>query len=49
VALFQELIIRTAQDNLLSIIIGLGIVAVGLALFIRGLELGIFPVREGWL
>lgn len=34
-------------DNLTSIIIGLAIVAVGLALFIRGLELGIFPIGEG--
>ncbi len=47
VALFQGVIIRAVPDNLLSIIIGLGIVAVGLALFIRGLELGIFPVGEG--
>jgi hypothetical protein len=34
-------------DNLPSIVIGLTIVAVGLALFIRGLELGIFPIGEG--
>jgi hypothetical protein len=47
VALFQGVIIRTVPDNLTSIIIGLTIVAVGLALFIRGLELGIFPIGEG--
>ena len=47
VAFFQGAVIQTVPDNLLSIIIGLGIVAVGLALFIRGLELGIFPVGEG--
>jgi len=47
VALFQGAIIRTVPDNLLSIVIGLTIVAVGLALFIRGLELGIFPIGEG--
>jgi len=47
VALFQGVIIRTVPDNLISIIIGLTIVAVGLALFIRGLELGIFPIGEG--
>jgi len=47
VALFQGIIIRTVPDNLTSIIIGLTIVAVGLALFIRGLELGIFPIGEG--
>ena len=47
VALFQGLIIQSVPENLTSIIIGLTIVAVGLALFIRGLELGIFPIGEG--
>ena len=47
VAFFQGFIIRTVPDNLTSIVIGLTIVAVGLALFIRGLELGIFPIGEG--
>jgi len=47
VALFQGAIIRTVPDNITSIVIGLIIVAVGLALFIRGLELGIFPIGEG--
>jgi len=47
VALFQGVIIRAVPDNLASIVIGLTIVAVGLALFIRGLELGIFPIGEG--
>ncbi len=47
VALFQGLIIQTVPENLISIVIGLSIVAVGLALFIRGLELGIFPIGEG--
>lgn len=47
VALFQGLIIQAMPTNLISIIIGLVIVAVGLALFIRGLELGIFPIGEG--
>ncbi len=46
VAFFQAAIIRAMPENLLSIVIGLSIVAVGLALFIRGLELGIFPVGE---
>lgn len=46
VALFQGAIIQAMPDNLSSIIIGLVIVAVGLALFIRGLELGIFPIGE---
>jgi hypothetical protein len=33
-------------EQLSSILIGLFIVAIGLALFIRGLELGIFPIGE---
>jgi len=47
VTLFQGAIIQTVPENLPSIVIGLTIVAVGLALFIRGLELGIFPIGEG--
>jgi hypothetical protein len=47
VALFQGLIIQSVPENITSIVIGLTIVAVGLALFIRGLELGIFPIGEG--
>ena len=47
VTLFQGLIIQAVPDNVISIVIGLTIVAIGLALFIRGLELGIFPIGEG--
>ena len=47
VALFQGLIIQTVPENIVSIVTGLTIVAIGLALFIRGLELGIFPIGEG--
>ncbi|HIP59354.1 MAG TPA: DUF1538 domain-containing protein, partial [Campylobacterales bacterium] len=46
VAFFQISIIQKVPNNLTSIIIGLTIVAIGLALFIRGLELGIFPIGE---
>ncbi len=46
VAFFQIVIIKTMPDDLISICIGLSIVAIGLALFIRGLEIGIFPVGE---
>jgi hypothetical protein len=46
VAFFQAFIIQAIPDNLTSIVIGLTIVAIGLALFIRGLELGIFPIGE---
>jgi hypothetical protein len=47
VILFQGFIIQAVPENLFSIATGLTIVAVGLALFIRGLELGIFPIGEG--
>ena len=46
VAFFQIFIIKTMPEDLTSICIGLFIVATGLALFIRGLEIGIFPVGE---
>ncbi len=46
VAFFQIAIVRTVPDDLGSIVLGLTIVAIGLALFIRGLELGIFPIGE---
>ncbi|WP_458701184.1 DUF1538 domain-containing protein [Sulfurospirillum sp. 1307] len=46
VAFFQIFIIKSMPDDLVAICIGLFIVASGLALFIRGLEIGIFPVGE---
>jgi len=46
VAFFQIFIIQRIPENLISIMIGIIIVAIGLALFIRGLELGIFPIGE---
>lgn len=47
VAFFQIAIIQTIPENLFSISIGLCIVALGLALFMRGLDIGIFPIGEG--
>ena len=44
---FQGAIIESVPDNWLSTSIGLLIVAFGLALFLLGLEIGIFPVGEG--
>jgi hypothetical protein len=46
VAFFQIFIIQSVPNNLTSIIMGLFIVGIGLALFIRGLEIGIFPIGE---
>ena len=44
---FQLAIIQTVPQNWLSTAIGLAIVGVGLAVFLLGLEVGIFPVGEG--
>ena len=44
---FQLAIIQSVPENWLSTTIGLGIVGVGLAVFLLGLEVGIFPVGEG--
>ena len=44
---FQLAIIQTVPENWLATAIGLGIVGVGLAIFLLGLEVGIFPVGEG--
>jgi nitrogen regulatory protein PII len=43
---FQLAIIQTVPENWLTTAIGLGIVGVGLAVFLLGLEVGIFPVGE---
>jgi len=47
IVFFQLAIIQTVPDNWLSTTIGLIIVGVGLAVFLLGLEVGIFPVGEG--
>jgi len=44
---FQLAIIQTVPENWVSTAIGLLIVAVGLAIFLQGLEIGIFPVGDG--
>ena len=44
---FQLAIIQTVPENWLGTAIGLAIVGVGLAVFLLGLEVGIFPVGEG--
>ncbi|MFT5660769.1 MAG: nitrogen regulatory protein PII [Sulfurimonas sp.] len=44
---FQLAIIQAIPDNWLSTTIGLAIVGVGLAVFLLGLEVGVFPVGEG--
>jgi len=46
VAFFQLFVVQAVPENLVTIVAGLMIVALGLALFMRGLELGIFPIGE---
>src|SRR5690606_6432274 len=46
VVFFQLLILQQMPDDSLSMIIGLLIVAVGVALFLQGLELSIFPLGK---
>lgn len=45
-AFYQFAILQTVPDDLPNIFVGLMLVAVGLALFLRGLKLGIFPLGE---
>lgn len=46
VLIFQALVLRTVPDNSVSMAIGIAIVAIGVALFLQGLELSIFPVGK---
>lgn len=43
---FQALILRQAPENVWVMIVGLFVVAIGVALFLQGLELSIFPVGK---
>ena len=46
IAFFQFFIIQQPIPNINDILIGTLLVAIGLALFIRGLEMGLFPIGE---
>jgi hypothetical protein len=46
VGVFQFLIIRQVPDGWLAMSIGLLVVVLGVALFLQGLELGIFPIGK---
>ncbi len=46
VAVFQGLVIGSLPEDLGSTLLGLLMVAVGVALFLQGLELGIFPIGK---
>ena len=46
VVIFQAFVLQRVPENSLSISLGLFVVAIGVALFLRGLELSIFPVGK---
>jgi hypothetical protein len=46
IAFFQIVVLRQPFPNLDDVLFGLVMVVVGLALFIRGLEMGLFPLGE---
>lgn len=46
IAFFQVVVIQQPFPNLTEILIGTGLVILGLAFFIRGLEMGLFPLGE---
>lgn len=46
VGFFQAVVLRQSVDNLPQIAIGFGFVLLGLAVFIRGLEMALFPLGE---
>jgi len=46
IAFFQFVILRSVPANIPSMFVGLLIVGVGLAFFMRGLEVGVFPLGE---
>lgn len=46
IAIYQFAILRSVPDNLPAMVVGLLFVVLGLALFLRGLELGGFPLGE---
>ncbi len=46
VGVFQFLVLQQVPEGLTSIVIGLGIVVLGVALFLQGLEMGVFPIGK---
>lgn len=46
VAFFQIVVLQQGVDNLLDIAVGFLFVLLGLAIFVRGLELALFPIGE---
>jgi hypothetical protein len=47
ITFFQLVVLRQPFPNLEEVLIGVAFVAIGLILFVRGLEMGLFPLGEG--
>lgn len=46
IAFFEVVVVQQAPPNLLQTLIGVGLVLIGLTLFVQGLEMGLFPIGE---
>lgn len=46
IGFFQLVVLRQSIPNISHLLIGAGMVALGLSLFVRGLQLGLFPLGE---
>lgn len=46
VLFFQLIVLQQALPNLLEVLLGMALVVLGLSSFVRGLELGLFPIGE---
>ncbi len=46
VSTFQLLVIRQPLPNLLDLLLGILFVVIGLSLFVKGLEMGLFPIGQ---
>ncbi len=46
VGVFQLLVIRQPLPNLLDLLLGILFIAIGLSLFVKGLEMGLFPIGQ---
>ncbi|MFW5722721.1 MAG: DUF1538 family protein, partial [Desulfohalobiaceae bacterium] len=46
IVVFQTLVLRQPFPELTTTLIGLGLVVVGLAFFVVGLDIGLFPLGE---
>ena len=46
ITVFQLAILRQPFPELLEVLMGVALVVIGLMLFVRGLEMGLFPIGE---